>query len=251
MIDIRSHILPGMDDGPKILKDTIQMAEAATQQGIHTIIATPNYNETFTNTREDIIGATEYVNSKLQEQGIQLHLLPGQEIHIYEDIVDDLKRGLLLTLNKTTPYVLIRLPESNLPSYTTQLVFDMQIAGYIPILASPERNNLIADYPNSLYDIVKNGALIQVDAASVIGQNGKKATKTTQQLLEANMAHFIASNAYDTRKKGFHLQKAYKQVGEYHANLFRENSELLIHGKGIIKDAPERIVNKGFWGFLK
>lgn len=252
MIDINCHILPGMDDGPKILKETIAMAKDAVDQGIHTVIATPHHNNgLFINERDAIIGAADYVNSKLLQEGIPLLIIPGQEIHIYQEMIDDLKKGLLMPLNETTRYVLIELPEKNIPSYTTQLVFEMQIAGFIPIFSQPEKNSVIMEDPNQLYEIVKNGALIQMNASSIIGAAGKKVEKTAQQLLKGNMVHFIASNAHNMKKKRFNLQKAYAALDSSVRDVFQENSELLIHGRPVIKDAPVRINTKGFWNLFK
>ncbi|QKY70316.1 tyrosine-protein phosphatase [Lentibacillus sp. CBA3610] len=240
MIDIHCHILPGLDDGPKLLKKTIAMAKKAADQGIDTIIATPHHNNgKYINERQDILGATDFVNAQIQQHGIPVDIVPGQEIHLYEDIAGDLKRGLLLPLNQSSKYVLIELPETHLPPYTHRLIFDLQRDGYIPVLAHPERNASIAENPNILYDLVKNGAAVQADAASVIGTNGKKVKKLTQQLLDANMVHIIASNAHDA--KTIHLAKAYRSLEATMSDMFIENSGYIFHDKPIAKEMPERI----------
>lgn len=252
MIDSSCHILPGMDDGPSNLNEAIAMAKKATAQGIHTIIATPHHNNgTYINEKDAIIGATDFVNAKLQQENIALMLLPGQKTRIYPDLVHDLKHGLILPLNQTTGYVLIELHANHIPPYTIQHVFDMQIAGYIPIIAQPEENDSVLENPNQLYNIVKNGALLQLGASSIIGAKGKKVEKVAQQLLDANMVHFIASNAHNAKKQGFHLKKAYGKLGTDHEQVLKENSELVIHGRSIIKDAPSHITKRGIWNRWK
>src|SRR5699024_9152444 len=154
------------------------MAKTAAEQGVDTIIATPHHNNgRYINERQDVVGAIDFINAKLQQLGIPVDILPGQEIHIYEDMVNDLERGLLLPLNQSTKYVLIDLPDSMFPPFTPRILFDLQIAGYIPVISHPERNHAIIGNPDILYDMVKNGALVQVDASSVIGSSGKKDKK--------------------------------------------------------------------------
>ncbi|WP_106496250.1 tyrosine-protein phosphatase [Lentibacillus sp. Marseille-P4043] len=249
MIDINCHILPGLDDGPQSLRETLAMAKKAAKQGIHTVIATPHHNNgMFQNEKDAIIGAVDYVNAKLREAEIDLMVLPGQEIMMYADIVADLERGLLLPLNESSGYVLLEMPTSHVPSFASQLVFDMQIAGYKPIIAHPEENRELVDNPNRLYDLVKNGALTQLNAASITGSAGKRTEKFALNMLEASLAQFIGSNAYDAKKRDSKLQQAYKvmtkQLGAQTADLLMENSELLTQGKPIIKDAPSRMTKR-------
>ncbi|MFD1362336.1 tyrosine-protein phosphatase [Lentibacillus salinarum] len=249
MIDMHCHILPGLDDGPKLLKETVAMAKAAAEQGIDTIIATPHHNNgKYINERQDILGAADFVNAQIQQLGIPLDIVPGQEIHLYQDIVHDLEQGRLLPLNQATKYVLIELPANHFPAETTRIVFDLQMAGYIPVIAHPEKNAIITNNPDILYDLVKNGALVQVDAASVIGVNGKKVKKRTQQMLNANMVHLMATNAHTA--KTVRLTEAYEVLDPATSEQLQENSEWLLLDKPIAKDIPERISKSRFRKFF-
>lgn len=246
MIDIHCHILPGMDDGSKSLPQTLKMAEQAVSEGITHIIATPHHkNGAYTNAGGDIQGAVAFVNGKLRREQIPLTILPGQETRVHGDMVGDLKTGEVIPLNVTSNYVFVELPDDHVPHYVTQLQFDMQIAGYLPIIVHPERNKEIRENPDLLHHLVANGALTQVTAASVAGKYGKKVQKFTTQLIDAKLTHFIASDAHDPNKRLFYMKDAYKviqkQFGAEKVFLLQQNSEAIVDGLTIPVDPPARI----------
>src|SRR5690625_4057090 len=119
MIDIHCHILPGMDDGASSKTESLAMAETAAKQGIRQMIATPHQNGQFTNEPETIQTAVHDLNEQLKQENIPIEVLPGQEITMYDGMVQDLIDGTLLPLNKTSGYVLLAFPENHVPSYTT------------------------------------------------------------------------------------------------------------------------------------
>src|SRR5690625_2334751 len=254
MIDIHCHILPETDDGAASLTESLAMAETAANQGIRQIIATPHENGQVTNEAEAIQTAVQDLNERLKQENIPVDVLPGQEIMMYEGMVQDLIDGTLLPLNKTSGYVLLALPDDHIPSYTTDLLFDLQIAGYKPIIAQPELNTELLDQPDTLYRMVKNGALTQVAAASVAGKAGRGTRRFAYQLIEANLTHFIASNAHN-KKKGFYMDLAYDRVKKTHGNVMvyqlMENSEALAVGKAIYAEAPKRIKTNRLWDAFK
>ncbi|GAE95228.1 manganese-dependent protein-tyrosine phosphatase [Gracilibacillus boraciitolerans JCM 21714] len=154
MIDIHCHILPGMDDGPKHIEESVEMAENAVSQGINTIIATPHHlNGSYDNYKPDIITAVAQLNDRLQADNIPLTILPGQETRINGEFVTDLENNQLLPLNETSSYLLVELPANHVPRYTKQLLFDLQLQNIKPIIVHPERNKEIIENPNILYDL--------------------------------------------------------------------------------------------------
>ncbi len=254
MIDVHSHILPSVDDGAKTLADAIEMAKAAVAEGITTIIATPHHrNGTFENDKSSIMEHVYALNEALQYHRIPLSVLPGQEVRIYGEWLDGYRDGDILPLAETK-YVLIELPSNHVPRYTEQLFFDIQLQGLVPIIAHPERNSELIEHPTKLYDLVKKGALTQLTAASVVGKFGKNIKKFSLQMIEANLAHLIASDAHNTTTRAFHLREAYdviqKQFGSQAVYVFRENAELLVANETLYKDAPERIKKKKFLGIF-
>lgn len=247
VIDIHCHILPSVDDGASSLIESIKMAREAEKQGIKKIIATPHHlNGEFVNTGDHILGIVDYLNGKLQAEQISVEILPGQETRIYGDILDDLKTGDVIPLNRTSNYVLIELPASHVPQYVTQLFFDMLIAGYTPILSNPEQNEEFQANPDKLYRIVKNGALTQIKAGSVVGRVGKKIQTFSHQMLRSNLMHFVASDAHHHKKGNFFMKKAFHDIEKHHGSTYsyrlKENSHSLVTGQQIHRHIPSRII---------
>ncbi|MBM7539774.1 tyrosine-protein phosphatase [Amphibacillus cookii] len=255
MIDIHCHILPGIDDGAKQLEDSLAMAKEAVCQGVHTIIATPHHkNGQYENNKLSILQHVKQLNAKINEADIPLTILPGQEIRIYGEMVEDFERGELLTLNETSQYAFVELPTNHVPRYTEKLLFDLQVNNITPIIVHPERNTELLEHPNHLYDFVRNGVLTQVTAASLVGKFGKKIKKFSHELIETNLTHFIASDAHNLKSRSFMMAEATEQFkdlyGQHYLYTFMENAQLLIDGETIYVDEPHRITKKKFLGLF-
>ncbi|WP_156291841.1 tyrosine-protein phosphatase [Oceanobacillus salinisoli] len=251
MIDVQRNILPELDGGAKSLTESIAITREAVNQGIEKIIATPQYNEeTSTNSRETILQSVYDLNEILQQENIPVEILPGQEIKVYGNVNEDLIEDKLLPLNENSNYVLIQLPDNHVPQYFTQIIFDMQIAGYKPIVVSPEQNEEFMKNPDKLYSLVKNGALTQIRAESLIGKAGNKVQKFAYQIAEANLAHFVATN-YFVKKRKVALRAALKEIerkcGESIRFKLKDNIQKLVDGQVVYQDPPERITKKRKW----
>jgi protein-tyrosine phosphatase len=254
MIDLHCHILPNVDDGPKDLSESVEMAKQAVQQGIKTIIATPHHrNEKYENHGQTIFRQVEEFNRVLKSENLDLSVLVGQETRIFGEMVEGLESGEILPLNQGK-YVFVELPSGHVPRYTGQLLFDIQLKGFIPVIVHPERNQEIIENPEVLYQLVKKGALTQVTASSVSGHFGKTIKKFSLQLIEANLTHFVASDAHNTSSRGFKMVEAYdvieKNFGVEAVYMFRENAELVVRGKSVYKEAPERVKRKKILGLF-
>ncbi|SDM56227.1 tyrosine-protein phosphatase [Sediminibacillus halophilus] len=254
MIDIHCHILPGIDDGAKHMEDSLEMAREAVSQGIHTIIATPHHlNGRYNNYKTDILGYVSRLNNRLQDENIPLTVLPGQETRINGEMIDHLEQEELLPLNGKS-YVFVELPSDHVPRYTKQLLFDLQVQGYNPVIVHPERNRELIKDPDQLYEFVKNGTLTQVTAASIVGKFGKPIQKFTQQLIEANLTHFISSDAHNTTNRGFCMQEAITEIQTTYGNsliyYFMENAQLATEGEIVVGDVPEKVKKKKFLGLF-
>src|SRR5699024_6292190 len=133
MIDIHAHILTGIDDGPRDEQGSLDMAIEAVEQGITTVVATPHHkNRTYENEAASIEKNTTIFQNLLNEQGIPLTVLPGQESRIHGSMVEGLEEGTVLPLNHTN-FVHVEMPSDSVPRYAQTLLYDIQRAGYIPI----------------------------------------------------------------------------------------------------------------------
>ncbi|WP_226536284.1 tyrosine-protein phosphatase [Fictibacillus halophilus] len=255
MIDIHSHILPEIDDGAQNLEQALSMAEAAVSEGITHLYATPHHrNGRFENEKHSIINHVDSFNKKLQQRNIPLHILPGQEIRLYKELIEDLERDILIPLHHQSKYLLIELPSNKVPAYAAEMFYELTLRNYTPIIVHPERNSEIIEKPEILYDFIITGALAQITASSVIGNFGKKIMSFSHDLLQGNMAHFVASDAHNTTSRGFHLTKAYetiqKQYGIDRRYYLQENAELVMKGESIYIEQPQHIRKKKFLGIF-
>lgn len=253
MIDIHCHILPNIDDGPKAIDSSLEMARNAVDQGISTVIATPHCNRRYDTDKKIICDKVSYLNSKLVEDNIPLKIIPGQEIAIAGGIIDGLDNEELQTLGDSK-YILLELPPGSIPSFTDKLIYNLLSEGYIPVIAHPERNVQITKDPNILYKLVNEGALAQLTAGSITGIFGKKVKKLSEDLIDANLIHFIASDAHAMSNRGFNLEDAYSQIeeifGEDCVDYFKENAELLVKGEDVSIWMPEKVRKKKFLGIF-
>ncbi|WP_409295948.1 tyrosine-protein phosphatase [Peribacillus sp. SCS-26] len=256
MIDLHSHILPGVDDGARSREDSLDMARLAMREGIHTIYATPHHkNGSYENDSQSIITAVQALNLVFQEEKIDLEVKPGQEVRIYGEMAEALEARELLTIGtEDAQYLLVELPSGHVPRYTEQVLFDIQLHGVTPIIVHPERNAEIIERPDVLFNLVDKGALTQITASSITGYFGKKIKKFSQDLIENNLTHFIASDAHNIKNRSFHMMKAYDQIEkDYDIDmiyLFKENAESIVLGESVYKEAPQRVKTKKFLGIF-
>lgn len=255
MIDIHCHILAGIDDGAADFTESLEMAQAAAKEGIKKIIATPHHqNGSYVNYKDDIIQKTKELNEYLQSEQVKVEILPGQETRIYGEMVEDYEQGEILTLAEVSTYVFVELPSGHVPRYTEQLLFDLQMKGLTPVIVHPERNAELIEQPDKLYQFVKNGTATQVTAASLVGYFGKKIQKFSEDLIQANLTHFIASDAHNTTTRAFKMEEALEAVnGKFGTDtlfMLMDNSELVADGKDIFREYPERIKKKRLFGLF-
>jgi protein-tyrosine phosphatase len=211
MIDIHSHILPEVDDGANTMAESIEMLEQAKRSGVKAIIATPHFNEDSYG-----MGLVEEsfasVKPEAEKRGIALFL--GYEIKIQKYPAQMPKEYSGLTLGNSR-YLLIELPFSYVPEHTLELIYDLQLKRFIPILAHPERCVKLIKNKVLFIEILESGCLLQVDAASIIGLNGGKAKKFARKIIKKGNVSFIASDAHNPDGYSIWYAKAQQKVQKW------------------------------------
>lgn len=254
MIDLHSHILPGIDDGAQNKEDTLSMARAAVVEGITHIAGTPHHhNGKYNNETEAILKNVKRVNQWLKEENISLTVLPGQEIRLYGDLMKDLTAKKLLPVNKSK-FLLVEFPSSQVPRYAKEMLYNIQLEGFTPIIVHPERNKVFMEKPELLYRFVQNGAMTQLTAASLVGNFGKNIQKFSRSLVEANLTHILASDAHNTTSRGFAMKKAFEYLETEFEKGFAEqyagNAERIMLNEHPILEQPRELKINSFWGNL-
>src|SRR5699024_10075261 len=139
MIDIHNHILPGIDDGPTSIKESVQMAKDAYAQGITKIVASPHHqNGMFINEKEDIVIQVNVLNELIEAHDMPVTVVPGHEVQIYDELIEDLKAGKILTINDSK-YLLLEFPFDYIPNNTYNIIRQLLQQNIIPIITHPER----------------------------------------------------------------------------------------------------------------
>ncbi|EDL65254.1 tyrosine-protein phosphatase [Bacillus sp. SG-1] len=251
IVDIHNHILPEMDDGPDNMDQAVNMAKAAADHGISTIIATPHHrNGQFICSPSEIINKVNKLNALLRERRINVQILPGMEIHLYPEICTDLIKEIpdSLTLADNHQYILVELPYSYYPGFTDTLLYELQLEGFIPVLAHPERNSVIRRRPNLLYQLIKRGILVQITAGSITGTFGRKIQKFAEKLLKHHLVHFIASDAHNNSSRPFELLYAYNYIAETYSAAYsdylKENAACIVNGSEFNINTPKKLRRK-------
>lgn len=239
MLDIHSHILPGIDDGSQDMDTTIEMLKIAESDGIKQIIATPHfYKFNFENKYSDIITLINMVNERAEEVGIDIDIMPGQEVYLDEFTLDLYKNGVIGTLNNSQ-YMLVELQPSKLESHIHDIIYELRVEGITPIIAHPERYDFVQESLENLNGFIKEGCLFQLNAGCIAGIYGKKRQKTAEKLLQNGICDFIATDAHSTgmRKPVLReiLMSSLKSYRHIERNI-EENCRLLLENKIIISN---------------
>lgn len=253
MIDIHTFVLPNFSKGPKDKDTFIHIAKMLAKQGVTHAVATPTINsEVPVESKEAILNQIDIVNCHLKELSIPLKILPGQKVRSSRQILSLYTES--LTINNTNKYLMIDLTEEVSITQFEDIIYKVQLNEVVPIISEPEMCSLILDNPQKLYQFVKNGAIIQLSAASILGQNGRKAKRAAFQFIEHGLAHVIASGVTAQTFKTYGLQRAYGMLSKRYDNrtvyMLKENAESIIRGEALYKERPERIKQAKFLGIF-
>lgn len=254
MIDLHSHILPGIDDGAKDMDMTLDMLKIAVSDGIKKIVATPHfYRGHYLNTYDEVVDIVKQVNHKAKENNLDIEIYPGQEIFFSKQIIEDYRQGIIKGI-RDTKYMLIELPMDRMPKEIFDILYELRIQGVVPIIAHPERYAYIVEKPSEINEFINEGYLFQINSGSIKGIFGNKIQKTAETLIKHRVCNFIASDAHTTRMRSPIIKKALDLVKgideELHKDILSNGQTLL--DNLTIKSKAEKIKEKrSIFSFLK
>lgn len=232
-VDVHSHILPGLDDGPPDIFGSIRMAEEAAQNGVTDIIATPHLNqELFEFSRQARDVQIERLQAALREKKVPVFIHRGAEVRIVPQLPEWYDNGKLPTLAGTR-YLLFELPFGEMPFFTHDVTFAIRLKGIIPVLAHPERSVSFQDQPDRLAWMIEAGCLVQVNSTSLTGRLGDPSRATAIELLRRDWVHIIASDGHAAFDRGANFREALAVAAKY---VGEEAAERMV------KDNPRRIL---------
>lgn len=235
MIDLHCHILPGIDDGPESLNESIEMCRIAVNDGISKLVGTPHYiYGKYNNDRGKIMEELKRLQASLDDEGIPLTLCPGCEIRLDLNLVERIKAGELLTINDSGRHIILELPNEALPQNIEEIISSFIFAGIVPIIGHPERNQVIRNNPEVIYRLVGLGALTQLTSASLTGLFGSEIKKFSIFLLKHKLAHTLITDAHSSKRRRPVLSEGLESLKE----IVGEEA-----ARRMVEAIPEKILN--------
>ncbi len=235
-VDIHCHIMPGVDDGSRDMDTSLKMLEIAAREGITDVILTPHHKPLHHNVsveRNKIY--TKRLNEAVRSAGIDIRLYSGNEIYYSDETQRQLEEGMICTL-ADSEYVLVEFHPTNPYRAISNAVYQIQGAGFIPIIAHVERYSDIVSHPAYVEELINKGCYIQVNALSVMGKYGFGIKLFVKKLLKNTLVHFVATDAHDTKRRApymadcrSYIQRKYGK--DYADRIFYENPMSVIRGR--------------------
>lgn len=251
MIDLHSHILPGIDDGAKNIAESLELINGEKRQRISSIMLTPHFNfermdiESFCQKRAQsfnlLTSSQEFADSGVRvKKGAEVFF----SVRLNEADLDPL-------CFEGTSYILIELPTNARPYGLTHTLGNVLNRGYIPILAHVERYPYIAEDPTVLYDLVMRGCLAQVNAGAVI-RNSEKSSMAIKYL-KWELAQLVCSDCHSMKKRPPNIKEATsiirKKLGAQYVEWLDKNSVDVYNGRYVdlpVVKKPKKVLGKWF-----
>jgi protein-tyrosine phosphatase len=211
MIDIHHHLIYGVDDGPPDLDTSLAMAQEAIQDGITHVVCTPHASDVYPYQAE--LAAQRFVELRDLLRG-QLELRQGCELHLTADNIIEAGANPLRYSTEGKGYLLIEFPNMAIPPQMAEALFMLQSSGYTLIIAHPERYPVLLQQPEMLAEWVRKGCLLQVTCSALYGRFGKMAEAFSNELLDRNWIHFLATDAHNLKWRPPHMKKSFEYVAQ-------------------------------------
>jgi protein-tyrosine phosphatase len=231
MIDLHSHILHGLDDGPETMDESIRMCWISYRDGVRTMVATPHtFNGEYQNDRSTILAKVKELNEALTQFGLRnsefgiedlqseislhsaLEILPGADVHFSDEILSKLDKGEVTTVGDGKKFLILEFPFHTIPFRAEDVLFQLMARGITPIISHPERNLEILRRPERYYELIRMGCFGQVTAMSLTGGFGARIRGFAEKLLKKRLFHLIASDAHNVKGRPPGLTHAVKEA---------------------------------------
>lgn len=257
MIDMHSHILFEVDDGPTTIEESMELLKEVKSKGVTHIIFTPHFNKrnhslNHEKTEENFQKLKKAVN----KENLNIEIYLGNEVYLdsigYTTILDNGFNTLAGSM-----YILIEFNEMLPPSNIPEICYETMLNGYIPIIAHAERYEFLHNNNKMLRDILEEGAHLQINASTIINKESKERNKFAHYLLKNQLISFIASDVHNNTSRKFHLDEAYEVVCKtnsiaYADTIFKLNQLNIINNmKFDSPKLPPRKSRKLFSWFLR
>ena len=226
----------GIGWGPNTWELAMEMLRQGVRDGITEVICTPHILSRNELDREkEVLELFAELIKRVAAEGLPIKIHIGSELYIQPHLTFEKK---ISTLAQNGRYFLVEFSMGMIPEYVSKKFFDLLLKHKTPIIAHPERNISIISKHDTAVQLVERGALLQMNAGSLLGVFGKTVKTSATRLMDANLVHFIASDAHDSKSRPLKLREAYDFVKahwgpERAEKLFYENQVKMMHAEDI------------------
>ena len=251
MIDMHSHILPGIDDGAKNIEVTLEMLRQAVSDGTKKIVATPHYCMEYA---EEPYSSVKEIVQKLRilanKEKIDIEIFHGQEVYYSSEILKYFKNGDIGTINDSR-YILIEFPMRQFDEDVFDILYELQVRGLKPIIAHPERYSKVIQNPEYVNRFIDEDMLLQMNVGSIFGKFGNSVMRTSEILAKNNIYNFIGSDAHNTDKRTTKISEIKTVINADYMKFINESSENVLNNKEVEFVGEKIKAKKTFFSFLK
>ena len=215
MIDLHCHLLPGIDDGPDTLEQSLELCRIAVADGITRAVVTPHIHPgRWGNTRASIASDCAALQSELDAQSIDLRLGFAAEVRLTDQVMGQIEREEIPYYGEVDGYrvMLLEFPHGHVIPGSEQLVNWLIRQKIRPLIAHPERNRQIMKNPALLQPFIEAGCWLQITGGSVTGGFGERAQAIARQLLEADQVAVVASDGHNRKARPPALRQAFIRI---------------------------------------
>jgi len=240
MIDIHHHCLPGVDDGPRTMAESVDLCHMAADEGIETIVATPHVlRGRWKNTSRAQLA--KILDDLRAEVGDRPRIVLGSEYFFGHDMDEMLRTESILPLAGGR-YVLVEFSSNNVPPLVRDPLYRVQLNGWMPVIAHPERNVVFQSKPEFLASLIRIGVKTQVTTGSVTGEFGPEAQAAAIDWLQRGWVHVMATDAHNATKRQPRFRAARARVAELVGeeiaqSLFVDNPKSIVESRGLVYDS--------------
>lgn len=240
MVDVHCHILPGFDDGAATLEDALAMARLAADSGVTDLVVTPHFPGEAASLRRlsKLMDRYELLQKALRRERIPLKLHLGAEILCLPETPRLAARKALPTIADTS-YILTEFYFNVSAAYMNEILESLSNAGYIPVIAHPERYDAVQRAPKLAAYWFRRGFVLQLNKGSLLGYFGKRVQSTAIGLLEGGLVHLIATDAHSPHRRTTNMRHLRSWLQnrcnpEYVSLLLEENPARLLAGRKMV-----------------
>jgi len=235
MLDIHSHLLPGVDDGAEDLEEACMMARLAWDSGTKGVVLTPHCNVPGGYQNPWSVQLSEKLaafRQALKHLGIPLQLMMGAEVFGADNVAEGLSSGRILTLNAGN-HVLLEFWTDDQPDRVNRVLDSVSALGLVPVIAHPERYHFVQGNLQLAGQWAGRGFLLQLNKGSVLGLLGRKSQSAAHALLEARLADVVASDGHSPYQRTPTLHEVYLYIAERYSRAYADS---------LLRETPRRIV---------